>query len=438
MNILYIIAGTGNFYCGTCLRDHALARGLRDAGHDTTVVPLYLPLVTEAPVEGEGPLFFGGINVYLQQISSVFRRTPDWVDAIFDSSALLRIAANSAGFTKPAALGELTVSTLKGQRGRQFKEVGKLIDWIATQAPPDVICLSNALLSGLSAPLSAAFGVPVVCSLQGEDSFINTLPQPYREQAWQLLRQSVADISAYVAVSRYYGAVMQAAVTIPSDKLIVVHNGIDLQGFSDIVHSSYPPVIGYLAQMIPGKGLETLVDAFIRMHMQRPKSGLRLRIAGSLTPADRSFVDGLDRKLVEAECRDCVDFLPNINRDQKLEFLRSISVLSVPAVYGEAFGLYILEALAAGVPVVQPRHAAFPELIESTGGGVMYDAEGPDGLADALAALIADPERVRMLGERGRNVVMAQFGQDHMTKRFLTVLESVTATNEQNRRQDHG
>ena len=120
-----------------------------------------------------------------------------------------------------------------------------------------------------------------------------------------------------------------------------------------------------------------------------------------------------------------VSFNPNLNRAEKLEFLQALTVFSVPANYGEAFGLYVIEALAAGVPVVQPRAAAFPELIAATGGGVLCEPNDSKSLADALEELLLNPDRARVLGEAGRQAVAEQFSAEVMAQATLQVLAAV-------------
>ena len=427
MKIVHITAGTGNFYCGTCLRDDVLVRGLRKQGHDAMTVPLYLPIVRESRELHESPLFFGGINVFLQQKSTFFRNSPRWIDSVFDLRVLLRVASRMASLTKPRDLGELTLSTLKADNGFQVKELKRLITWLKKQGSPDVVCLSNALLLGFAAPIHRALNVPIVCSLQGEDSFLDNLPSPYAEQCWSILKEHSSSVSAFIAVSRYYGDCLRERLGINSQKMHNIYNGIDLKGFDSLESrsSNHKPVIGYLAQMIPAKGLETLVDAFIVLKERNRIPGLRLHVAGSMTPADRKFVARLKKKLASVNLSEHVRFFPNLERNEKLEFLSELTVLSVPATYGESFGLYVIEALAAGVPVVQPRHAAFPEILQVTGGGILYDPDNLDSMVSSLESFILnEPERIRM-GRRGKEVVFQQFSDESMTRNVLKILERV-------------
>ena len=418
MRIMHLIPGTGNFYCGSCLRDNALVRGLRARGHDVVMVPLYLPVVTEEPSESAGvPIFLGGINVFLEQ------RFPRFAGARWlNSPGLLRLAAKLGHLTTAEDVGELALSMLRGEAGHQAREMEKLIGWLRTQPAPEVICLSNSLLAGLVRRLKQEFHVPVVSSWQGEDSFLDALAEPYRTQAWQLLAERCADVDRFIAPSRYHGDQMRARLGVPADKVAVAFNGIPLDGFAPAAPPT-APVIGYLARMHHAKGLDALVQAFILLKQWNHVPGLRLRVAGAQTAADRPYVRRLRQRL--ASSRADVEFLPNLDRAAKQEFLGGLSVFCVPAIYGEAFGLYVLEALAAGVPVVQPRHGAFPELLAATGGGVLCEPGNFVALAEALERLLLDPAEARRLGEAGRRSVHEQFGVAHMTARIEAILTEV-------------
>ena len=426
MRIIQLTPGTGNFYCGTCLRDNALVSALRKQGHEAVLLPMYLPhYVDEESVAAEGVLFFGGINVYLQQKLALFRRTPAWFDRWLDAPALLRRAASRAGMTSAQDLGDLTLSMLRGEEGRQAKELEKVIAWLAQKENrPDVVSLSNALLIGLARRIKEALGVPVVCTVQGEDGFLDALPEP--DLCWQALRERTADVERFVAVSHSYGEVMRKRLALAPERVEVVHNGINLEGYAPAVDGlPHPPVIGYLARMHPAKGLDLLVEAFIRLVARGRIDGVRLRIAGGQTREDRAFVNRLRERLRVAGCEQRVEFFPNLDRAAKQAFLRTLSVLSVPAPCGESFGLYLLEALAGGVPVVQPMSGAFPELLESTGGGLLYPPGGPEALAAALEEALSDPQRLARWGRCGMQAVRERFTSEAMARGFAEVCQRV-------------
>jgi glycosyltransferase involved in cell wall biosynthesis len=424
MRLIHLTPGTGNFYCGSCLRDNALVAALRRLYHDALLLPMYLPHVVDESSAAEGlPIFFGGINVYLQQKSALFRKAPQWLDKLFDSPALLRAAARKSGMTTPEELGELTLSMLKGEHGKQAKELEKLLAWLKDQKP-DVVCLSNSMLLGVAPTIHRELGAPVVCSLQGEDSFLDSLPEPFRGACWKSMHDCAAHVAMFVAPSRYYQELMRRRLDVAQEKIRVVYNGIDLDGFEPAPAPPAQSTIGFLSRMCPPKGLHVLVDAFIELKKRGCVPGARLRVAGSQTDDDAAFVGELKERLEKGGCAGDAEFLPNVSRAEKQQFLQSISVLSVPATYGEAFGLFVIEALASGVPVVQPADGAFPELVEMTGGGVVFDPAKPGAFVEALEDLLLDRERAVSLGKRGRDAALKHFTSSEMARNFAQVCEA--------------
>ena len=423
MKLVLLTPGTGSYYCGVCMRDNALARRWIGMGHDAVMLPMYLPLtLDEAPVRSGNDVFFGGINVYLQQKLAWFRRAPQWVDRILNHPALLKWAGSMGGMTGGTLVGELTHSMLQGREGHQARELDKLVEWLRREGRPDAVWLSTALLAGLARPLREALGVPVLCSLQGEDDFLDNLEEPWRSRCWELLGRCAAEIPALVAPSRYFACLMQDRLGLGSAQVRVVPNGIALEDYAaEPGPGPAVPTVGYLARFVEGKGLGLLVDAFIRLKRAGRVPGARLRCAGAMTEADARYVEALQRRLAEAGCLGSVEFLPNLGRGEKVAFLRSLSVFSVPAVYSEAFGLYVLEALAAGVPVAQPRHAAFPEVVEATGGGRLFEPVDAGALATLLEDMLLDPAGTRELGAAGRAAVFQGFGMERLAADYLAV-----------------
>jgi glycosyltransferase involved in cell wall biosynthesis len=414
-------------YCGGCLRDNALVAALRKLGHQVLMVPLYLPLTLDEEDQSAGtPLFFGGISVYLEQKSPLFRGAPGWLHDLFASRRLLQWAAGKAAKTRAADLGELTLSMLRGEAGNQAREIEALITWLKTQPKPDVLCLSNALLIGMARRLKTELRVPVACALQGEDFFLDALPESHRAACWQALAERATEVDLFIAPSRYFGNLMRERLGLPADRVQVVHNGINLDGYQaevqspkSKVQSAGVPILGFFARMCREKGLDTLVEAYIVLRQRGRVGNLKLRVGGSCGPADGAFVDSLRARLRASGLLGDVEFHPNLDRASKLAMLRSLSVFSVPALYGEAFGLYVIEALAAGVPVVQPRTAAFPELIEATGGGVLCAPGDARALAEAVEDLLLDRARARALGEAGRQAVTKGFSAAAMAQATL-------------------
>jgi glycosyltransferase involved in cell wall biosynthesis len=429
MNLLQITPGAGGMYCGGCFRDNALVAAWRKLGHDAAMIPLYLPMTLDEEDQSRGlPIFFGGINVYLQQKSTLFGHVPGWLHRALDSPRLLKWAAGSAAKTRPSDLGELTLSMLEGVHGHQKRELEELVGWLKAQFRPDIICLSNALLLGLVRRLKQELHAPVVCLLAGEDSFLDALPEPYRQLSWQTARERAREVDCFIAASQYYGSVMGQRLDLSPERIKVAYGGVNLDGYAPAEVQPEPPVLGYFARMCKEKGLPTLVDAFIELKRRDRVKGLRLRVGGGLSPTDEAkLVKGLRERLAAHGLMPQVDFCPNLTREEKIEFYRSISVLSVPALYGEAFGLYLVEAWASGVPVVQPRHAAFPELIELAQAGVLCTPGDPIALADGIEQLLLDPGLRRALGQAGRKTALERFGIEHMAAQCLNHFAEVVA-----------
>ncbi len=423
MRILHLTPGTGNFHCGSCLRDHALIKALRMRGHDALMAPLYLPLVTDREFgTQELPVQIGGISLFLQQKFTWFHMLPRFIHNWINKPNFLRKASKRMGMTSAKVLGEMTLGALLGTEGRQWGEWHKLLEWIRTQGKFDVVSFSNSLLTGLAPTIAKELGIPVVCSLQGEDSFLDTLPEPYRAQSWGAMQRNARSIRRFIAPSQYYADLMRQRLDIEPDQIKVIPNGIDATSFTTASPDPNWPVIGYFARMIHGKGLTTLVDAFIDLAKRGTVPRVKLRIGGAKTPIDEKYVAGLVAKLKAAGLTNRVEFHPNLSFKDKVHFFHDLTVFSVPATYGEAFGLYVIEAAASGVPVVQPDHGAFPELIAATGGGVLCKPDDAKALADALESLLNDDELREKLSKAAMAKVHQEFSATRMAERFEAVL----------------
>jgi len=427
MKIIQIVPGTSDtFYCENCVRDVALFEAIQRLGHQIVLVPMYLLVhgVAEAAIR-ETPIFFGGINVYLQRKSGFWRRTPRWIDRLFDSPSLLRRLARRAAMTNARHLGPMTISMLQGPEGKQAKELDRLLDWLCRlDERCDVVVLSNALLAGLAGAIKRRLGVPVVSLLQDEDGFLDSLPQPYREQAWGLLRRRADDLDALAAVSRYYAENISKRLLLEDNKVVVVYPGIDLAGF-DAFEPPQVPTIGYLSRICHDKGADILLEAVIRLKQEAGLRDLKLRLAGGATRADATFVRKLKDRISSSGLAEDVDFVALPDRGAKLQFLDGLSVLAVPERKPIAFALYVLESLAAAVPVVQPRTGVFPELLEITGGGVMFEPNNAGALAEVMKKLLLEPAYARGLGRQGRKAVLEHFSVNRTAEKLLRILQRV-------------
>lgn len=436
MKIAYIAAGAAGMYCGSCFRDNAVARELMRLGEDVLLLPLYTPLRLERNDVQSPRVFYGGISIYLQQKFRFFRK-PRLIDRWLDSRAMLKVANYLSGSTDASDLGDLTISTLRGDEGFQRKELERLALWLAEDYEPDLINLPNSMFVGAARLLKQYTGAPVVCSLTGEDLFIEGLKEPFRSQAIRTLRERAPEVDRFIAISDYYAGHMSELLAVDRSRIDVVPIGLDVSGFCslddrDRGRDERPFTLGYLARLAPEKGLHLLADAFIALKKMAGMEDVRLKIAGFLSAKDRLYLrETLDR-LRDAGLGDHVDFHGEITFEEKVEFLRTTDVLSVPTVYHEPKGLFLLEAMASGVPVVQPAHGAFPELIEDTGGGVLVAPDDPDALARALHGVAAEDDRGRSMGEAGWHAVRKRFTAERMARRtkdvYARVLERFTET----------
>ncbi len=428
MKIVHIIPGTGGtFYCQNCIRDVALVRALKRLGHDVVVIPMYLPIrFDEGSISSDAPVFFGGINVFLQQQFRLFRKTPRWLDRLFDSRWVLQLAAAREGTTEAAGLGPMTLSMLQGAQGHQAKELHRLLEWLRQHEKPDVIHFSNSLLLGLAGELKAHLRVPLVCTLQDEESWLDHINPPYDRLCWDAMSACAAAVDMFVVVSEWYAEEMMRRMPVPRDKMRVVPLGIELDGRETSAQTFDPPVLGYLSKMTDSLGLGLLTEVFVELKKNPALNRLRFQATGGALGNDADYVAALEAKLAARGLAGDARFLREFDGAGRRAFLQELSVLSVPAKQGEAFGMFMLEAMAAGVPVVQPALGAYPEVIEATGGGVLYDPDEPGALAAALETLLLDPARVRELGQRGREAVFAHFGIDRMAADFAKVYESLT------------
>lgn len=426
MKTLLLTPGTGNFHCGSCLHDEVLVRGLRKLGHDAAINALYLPLVLDDAhgIDGQA-VSMGGIGLYLQSKSSLFRWLPARLMRLLDRPGLLRKAANRADMTSPSELGRMTEQMLLGEHGTTRIEMDRLIRHLKAEGTPDVVLLNNALLLGLAEPIAKALGCPVACTLQGEDTFVDSLPDPWRGRVWDLLSEKARDVALFMPVSRYHADLMAERMGLSFERMRIVYNGIEVKHYPVQQAQPDPPVIGYFARLSQTKGLSMLVDAVLLMHERGQLGQARLHLAGAATPRDMRFVDEQHQRLARAGLGDRVLIESNVSLEDKTHLLRGMTVLSVPATYGESFGLYVLEANACGVPVVEPRHAGLAEVVTLTGGGILCEPNDAGSLADHLASLISDPARCRSLGLAGRAAVLEHFTAEHMARNVAQALETI-------------
>lgn len=413
-------------YCGSCFRDNGLAKELIARGHDVTLIPVYTPTRTDEENVSRPDVLFGGISVYLQQYSSLFRKTPRLLDRLWDSPRVISAFAGRGISPDARVLGELTISTLRGEQGVLRKEFEKLVEWTKGEPVPDVINLPNSLLIAMAAPLKRAFRRPVLCTLQGEELFLSELSEPYRDRAIALIQEQVRHVDQFIAVSEYCARFMKGYLNIPSDRISVVPLGIGMDGYSRRAPEERADTyrVGYFARVAPEKGLHELAQAYVHLRQRTANAKMTLHAAGYMASHHGGYLEKAHGVLKQAGLGDEFTYHGSLDRHGKLDFLRSIDVLSVPATYDEPKGMFLLESMAAGVPVVQPRRGAFTEVVEKTGGGLLVAPGDVTALAEGLHQIWSDGALSAALANKAFEGVRVHYTIAQSAVRQVEVYES--------------
>jgi glycosyltransferase involved in cell wall biosynthesis len=407
-------------YCGSCLRDNSMATELMKRGHDVLLLPVYTPTPTDEPNVSTDHVVLGGISAYLEQYVPLFRKTPRWLDRLWDSKTALNLATRRSISTNPKTLGEMTVSVLKGEGGFQRKEIDKFIDWVKDEAPPDVVNLPYTLLLGLAAPIKQALNAPILCTLQGEDLFLDGLQEPYRTQSLALIRDHLPYVDLFLSVSEYYADFMPGYLGIPRDKIRVVPIGINPEGFElRNIDRSGPFTVGFFGRIAPEKGLHVLAEAYRIMRQSGELPEARLEAAGYMAPDCKPYLDEIQKHLQDAGLGGEFHYRGVLERADKIAFLRGLDVMSMPATYDEPKGVSLLEAMACGVPLVQPRRGSFTEIIEKTGGGLLVQPDDPQHLAEGILKIARDSNLAEDLSANGFRGVREHYTAAQMADRVL-------------------
>lgn len=420
MRITYIVAGAGDMYCGACARDVALIHELTARGHDVSVTALYTPFhADEESVLGTAPIYYGGINVFLQQVSSIFRSTPSVVDRLFDSPALLRWASKFAIKTKAEELGPMTISVLEGKNGQQKKELARLIAFLKQNPDRDVVNITNSMLSGIAVEIKSQLGVPVICTLQGEDGFVNMMPEPYKTRARDLMRKNAEFIDVFLSPSESYADKMSEFLAVDRDRIKVVRAGVNTSTYiNPETRLKDPFTIGYLSVITPSKGLDLLVEAFI-MLVKQHKRDVQLHVAGKVL--NRDYFNSIHNRLDSEQLLSRFQHLGEVELAGKLAFLKECSVFAVPTRIEESRGMAAMEAMAMGLPVIVPECGVFPEMISLTSGGVLYPSQDAGMLAQSIADLIDNPSRTDELSKLGAAGIRRHYSASQMAEETLSV-----------------
>jgi len=402
MNIIQIIPGSGgSFYCGNCLRDSKYVDALRKQGHQVVKIPMYLPLFSDEHDITDIPIFYGAISTYLKQVYPIFRKMPDWIEKLLDSKPMMKMAASMAGSTRAKGLEDMTISMLLGEQGEQKEELDKMVNWIAEHCKPDIIHISNALLLGLAKRLKEKTGVPVLCSLQDEDVWVDAMQPKFQKKIWDLMHERAEDVDALVAVSNFFAETMKKRMNLLDEKVHTFYLGVDADDYHFIPVKEKPRNIGYISRMCHENGFDIVVDAFTELKKKPGFEDVKLIATGGSTGDDAKYIKEQKRKIRENNLDDSFEIIDEFEGDTRHNFFKKVMLVSVPVRIGEAFGMYLLESMASGVPVVQPALGAFPEIVELSGGGITYMPNSPEKLSETWADLLSNPEKLEKLSNDG-------------------------------------
>jgi glycosyltransferase involved in cell wall biosynthesis len=424
MKVAYLITGSGDsFYCPNCHRDRLYVSSIKEEeGIDIMAIPLYLPPIgADFESEIESPVFFGAVSMYLRERVKMFENMPAFMDKIVDSPPLLRFAAKKAGATRPEGFEETTLNMIRGNDPARLNEVHRLSRYLSEDKKPDIIHISNALIIGLASQLRSALDSKIICSLQNEDDWIEKMDEPYRSEAWKLIGEESSNVDYFVSPSEYFKNLVIEKTGIDPSKIKVVKSGLESSELDKVVHNNPNPAIGFYSRLSRQNGLDKIVDAYILLVGKEEISNLELHLCGGYTSDDKGFLKEQFKKLHDLNLDDKVKLYPGYRGINKQEFFSSIDIMSVPVSKPDAFGLYLLTANSAGVPVVQPSTGAFPEIVSMTGGGICYEPDTAEALAKSILSLLDDKVELSRLGKKGKETVLNELGTSDITSSILSV-----------------
>jgi glycosyltransferase involved in cell wall biosynthesis len=426
MNIIQIIPGSGgSFYCGNCLRDSKYVDAMRNLGHQVVKIPMYLPLFADEHDITDIPIFYGAISTYLKQVYPIFRKAPKWFDKLLNSKPMMKMAASMAGSTRAKGLEDMTISMLLGEEGEQKEELDNMVNWIGDHCKPDIIHISNALLLGLAKKLKEKTGVPILCSLQDEDVWVDAMNPQFQGKIWNLMHTKAQDLDAIIAVSNFFAETMKRKMNLSSEEVHTLYLGVDYKDYHYISTKEKPRNVGYISRMCHENGFDIVVDAFIELKKQKGFEDLKLIATGGSTGDDNKFIKEQKRKIKENNLIDFFEILPEYEDEAQHEFYKQVLLVSVPVRIGEAFGMYLLESMASGVPVVQPALGAFPEITEISGGGVTYMPNSPEKLSETWAGLLTNPEKLKELSRAGYEGTKEKFNIHNHANEIIELYEKL-------------
>lgn len=417
ITVLFIVPGSGDlFYCGNCIRDNLYANALRKSEHNVIIMPLYLPL-TFNTFKADTPLFFPATSYFTAL--KFFRKSkiPRFLERLLNSRFMLRMAASFSGSTSPKGLEEMTFSMISGEGNAFNNQMEVLIDWIKNHETPDVIHLSSSLLMGVAKTIKQQLSIPIVCSLQDEEVWIDQMAENDSHQAWNAIRENMHAIDRFVTTSQFYKNTIAARIPQLTD-IDVIYPGIDIAKYAI---TQYPenPVVGFFYRMNQLNGLDVLADAFVFLKNENRIPNLKLKIGGGYSSADNRFVKKVRKKL--STYWDDVDWIDTYNLDEHAGFYRDISVICVPITFDEGVGIYLCEAFAAGRPAVEPNTGSFDEIVADA--GVLYSPNTAIELAEALEKLLTNNELLNQCRENAKHLSETRYSDKVAAEKLIDLYQ---------------
>jgi len=387
------------------------------SGIKASAIPLYLPPDRNNTETGfDEHVFFGAISMFLREKVGIFKNMPDFLEKFFDLKPFLKLAAKQAGTTSAEGYEELTLNMIEGDNAFRKKEVDRLVKYLLKDGIPDVIHLSNALILGLARQIKNRLKVKVVCSLLNEDDWIEDMSEPWRSKAWELIAKEALYVDHFITPSNYYKQFFISKTGVEGDNIHVVPLGFDPEPPFGQRNNDRPPALGYFSRISHYNGFDKLVDAFIDIKSRNIIPDLTLNVCGGYTGIDKPFISAQIKKIREHGFQKSIKIYPEFQGNKKMEFFNDVDVISVPVRKYDGYGLYIIEANSAGIPVAQPATGAFPEIIEKTGGGITYLPDTVEELSASLLKLLTDKELAEKLGETGKHRVISELSLEKMSE----------------------
>lgn len=426
MKIVYLITGSGgSFYCSNCYRDMIYVRAIRNTpGNEASAIPLYLPPDVSVSESGlDKNVFFGAVSLYLREKVPLLKNMPSFLDKVFDSAPMLRLAARRSGTTSTEGLEDMTLSMIKGDKAFPEKELKRLVSYITQNGKPDIIHLSNALVIGLSRQLKKHLDVRIICSLLNEDDWLNEMAEPFQSDGWRMIAEEAANVDAFVCPSNYFKEFFISKTGISGENIHIVPLALESGIINVLPKKNNFPALGYFSRISYNNGFDKIVDAFIYLKKSDKLPDLSLHVSGGYTGIDKPFIAEQIAKIKNNGLKSSVRIYPAFQGNSREEFFSNIDVMSVPVRKYDGYGLYLLEANAAGIPVVQPATGAFPEIIEKTQGGITYWPDNIDELSASLTRIVSENNLRATLGEAGKKNVLRDFTLTTMSQGLAKVYE---------------